>query len=238
MALSFIKQGITGIGTGVGAVRIEADFTDGVTGQRVAAVVDERAGTKALRTKFDGTWGDFKLAMDWWATRLNARLDLLKKGNFSDKSHCKTPDGETRGPALPRRPATSPAMKRLLIVTAAIEVGAGLVLLCCPSAAMALLLGTPLDAAAALTVARVGGAALLALGVACWFARGDAQSRAARGLVAAMVVYNFAAVALFVFAGIGLGLHGVALWPAVVLHTIMTAWCMACLLKNPLRETK
>ena len=67
-------------------VRIEADITDGVTGQRVAAAVDERAGTKALRTKFDGTWGDFKLAMDWWAQRLNERLELLKKGDFSDKS--------------------------------------------------------------------------------------------------------------------------------------------------------
>ena len=86
LVISYIKQGITGTGTGVGAVRIEADFTDGVTGQRVAAVVDERAGTKALRTKFDGTWGDFKLAMDWWATRLDERLELLKKGDFSDKS--------------------------------------------------------------------------------------------------------------------------------------------------------
>ena len=86
MVLSYGKQLITGTGTGVGAVRIEADFTDGVTGQRVAAVVDERAGTKALRTKFGGTWGDYKLAMDWWSTRLNARLELLKKGDFSDKS--------------------------------------------------------------------------------------------------------------------------------------------------------
>jgi Protein of unknown function (DUF3313) len=86
LVISYGKQMITGTGTGVGVVRIEADFTDGQTGQRVAAVVDERAGTKALRTKFDGTWGDFKLAMDWWAQRLNERLELLKKGDFSDKS--------------------------------------------------------------------------------------------------------------------------------------------------------
>jgi hypothetical protein len=86
MVISYGKQLITGTGTGVGAVRIEADFTDGQTGQRVAAVVDERAGTKALRTKFDGYWGDLKLSFDWWATRLNERLELLKKGDFSDKS--------------------------------------------------------------------------------------------------------------------------------------------------------
>jgi hypothetical protein len=86
LALSYGKQLITGTGTGVGSVRIEAEFTDGVTGQRVAAVVDERAGTKALRTKFGGYWGDLKLAFDWWSQRLNERLELLKKGDFSDKS--------------------------------------------------------------------------------------------------------------------------------------------------------
>ncbi len=83
LVVSYGKQLITGTGTGVGEVRIEAEFTDGATGQRVAAGVDARAGTKALRTKFDGTWGDAKLAFDWWSTRLNARLQLLQKGDFS-----------------------------------------------------------------------------------------------------------------------------------------------------------
>jgi hypothetical protein len=124
-------------------------------------------------------------------------------------------------------------MKNLQTVTALIEAGAGLALGCFPSAAVALLLGSPLDSPAAVILGRVAGAALLALGVACWLARGDAQSRAARGLVAAMVVYNFAAVALFVFAGIGLGLYGVALWPAVVLHAAMGVWCIACLRCKP-----
>lgn len=86
LVLSYVKQGFTGTGTGVGLVRVEAEFTDGVTGQRVAAAVDERAGTKALRTKFDGTWGDVKLCFDWWSARLDERLQLLKTGNFSDKT--------------------------------------------------------------------------------------------------------------------------------------------------------
>lgn len=85
LLLSYVKQGFTGTGSFVGKVMIEADFTDGVTGQRVAAIVDQRAGTKALRTKFGGSWGDVKRAFDWWATRLDARLELLKKGDFSDK---------------------------------------------------------------------------------------------------------------------------------------------------------
>jgi Protein of unknown function (DUF3313) len=86
LVLSYVKQGFTGTGSFVGKVMIEAEFTDGVTGQRVAAIVDERAGTKALRTKFDGSWGDVKLAFDWWAQRLDERLQLFKKGDFSTES--------------------------------------------------------------------------------------------------------------------------------------------------------
>jgi hypothetical protein len=119
-------------------------------------------------------------------------------------------------------------------MTAVIELGAGLALLCFSSTTVQLLLGSPLDTPAALTVARVGGAGLLSLGVACWLARGDSQSPTARGLVVAMLVYNIAAVAILTFAGVGLGLHGVALWPAAILHGVMTAWCVACLRSSPL----
>jgi Kef-type K+ transport system membrane component KefB len=129
-------------------------------------------------------------------------------------------------------------VKTLHTVTAVIELGAGLALLCFPSTTVALLVGgAPLDAPAALTVARVGGAALFALGVACWLARGDTQSRAARGLVAAMLLYDVATVAALAFAVISFGLHGVALWPAVVLHAVMTVWCVAWLHRSPLNVT-
>lgn len=128
-------------------------------------------------------------------------------------------------------------MKTLHTATAVIELGAGLALLCFPSATVALLVGAPLEAAPALTVARVGGAGLLALGVACWRARGDTESRAAKGLIEAMLLYNVAAVVVLAFAGTGFGLHGVALWPAVVLHIVMALWCVAWLRHSPLNVT-
>ena len=112
---------------------------------------------------------------------------------------------------------------------AVMELGAGVALLCCPSATAALLVGAPLEAPAALTVGRVGGAGLLALGVACWLARDDTQSRAARGLVSAMVLYNLGAVVILGAAGIGSQPVGVALWPAVMLHAAMAIWCTVCL---------
>jgi hypothetical protein len=120
-------------------------------------------------------------------------------------------------------------VKNLLILTAVIDLGAGLALVVWPSLSVTLLLGSSLDTSAALTVARVAGAALVALGVACLLVRPDGQSRAATGLVAAMLLYNLAAVAILASAGIGSGLTGVALWPAVVLHAAMAVWCIACI---------
>ena len=124
-------------------------------------------------------------------------------------------------------------MNRLLKLTAIIEAATGLGLMAVPSMVVRLLLGSPLDTSATVALARVAGAALLALGVACWLARDDTQSRAARGLVIAMLMYNIPATAVLAFAGIGLGLHGVALWPAVVLHAAMGVWCIVCLGRSP-----
>ncbi len=123
-------------------------------------------------------------------------------------------------------------MKRLLKLTGIIETATGLGLMAVPSVVVRLLLGSPLDTSAAVVLARVAGAALLALGVACWLARDDTQSRAARGLVVAMLMYNIPATAFLAFAGIGLGLHGVVLWPAVVLHAVMAIWCIMTLLRT------
>ena len=120
-------------------------------------------------------------------------------------------------------------MSRLLKLTAIIETATGLGLMGAPSVVVRLLLGSALGTSTAVML----GAALLALGVACWLARDDTQNRAARGLVIAMLIYNIAGTAVLAFAGIGLGLHGVALWPAVVLHAAMAIWCIVCLQRSP-----
>ena len=118
-------------------------------------------------------------------------------------------------------------MKRLLMISAAIESATGLALLVAPSVPASMLLGSRLDTTVGSTIARVAGAGLLALGIACWLGRDDADG--ARTLVTAMLFYNMAAAAVLIHAGLGLGLSALGLWPIVVLHMALAIWCIACL---------
>jgi uncharacterized protein YacL len=124
-------------------------------------------------------------------------------------------------------------MRNFHIVSAVIEVGTGLGMIVLPSLIAALLLGAPVTTALELVMARLGGVALLALGLACFLAAGDAQSRAARGLAGGMVLYDIGAVATLLYAALGLGLTGVLLWPAALLHVAMAVWGMLLLARKP-----
>jgi hypothetical protein len=117
----------------------------------------------------------------------------------------------------------------LLIVTAVGEAGTGLLLLVVPSVPLALLLGVEDDSRDLIFVARLFGAALLAIGVVCWLGRSDTSSRAQLGLIGGVLVYDAAAAMLLAYAGLYLSLAGIALWPAVVLHAVLAAWCVVCL---------
>jgi hypothetical protein len=102
-------------------------------------------------------------------------------------------------------------MKRALVLAAISEAATGLALLIVPALVGWLLLGEELTGVA-IPVARVLGIALIALGVACW---------PGTPLVG-MLTYS-AAVALYLaYLGFAGGLTGILLWPAVVLHVIMT----------------
>ena len=45
-----------------------------------------------------------------------------------------------------------------------------------------------------------------------------------------MVLYNFGAVVTLCTVAVQLQPVGVALWPAIVLHAVMTTWSVRCLL--------
>ena len=120
-------------------------------------------------------------------------------------------------------------MKLLLIIAAVIEAVAGLALLLIPTVAVSALLGAPLDTATGLAATRIAGAALGALAIACWQARNGERGSPATGIVEAMSFYNFAAAMVLVYAGIRLDLRSALLWPAIVLHLGLGAWCVLML---------
>jgi hypothetical protein len=112
-------------------------------------------------------------------------------------------------------------MNGVLIFAAVAEAGTGLALLVVPSLVGQLLLGEELTGIA-LPVARVAGIALIALGVACW-----------PGPPRAGILAYSAAVTLYLgYLGFVGGLAGVLLWPAVVLHLILTALLVRGLAKT------
>jgi len=117
----------------------------------------------------------------------------------------------------------------LFIATALIEVGAGLALIVSPAWTVSILIGGRFDTAADSIVGRVAGAALLALAVVSWLARNEVYGNAATGIVTGLLLYNAGAGAVLAYAGIGLRLSGIGLWPAVALHVAMAVWCLAVL---------
>jgi hypothetical protein len=123
-------------------------------------------------------------------------------------------------------------MKLLLKLSAIIEVPTGLGLVAVPPVVVRLLLGGEL-LGAGIPLGRVAGVALLALGIACWLASFDTQNCAARGILSAMALYNLGVAFVLGLAGLQSQPIGIALWPAVILHLVMSVWCVACLLRKP-----
>jgi hypothetical protein len=126
-------------------------------------------------------------------------------------------------------------VKFLLKLTAAIEATTGLGLVAVPAVVVRLLLGVEL-LGAGIPLGRIAGVALFALGITCWLASSDTQSCAARGVVSAMALYNLGVALILTAFGIQSQAIGPGLWPAVILHAIMTAWCLASLIKAGARD--
>jgi hypothetical protein len=115
----------------------------------------------------------------------------------------------------------------ILWFTIAAGFATGLSLLCAPDVVLVLLLALHHVAAETLLVGRLAGAALLAIGLACWFARDDQRSSAQLGLLIGLLIYNVSAVVLLGWAGMALRLAGALLWPAVGFHATLAVFCVS-----------
>jgi hypothetical protein len=128
------------------------------------------------------------------------------------------PGNENEGKAV--------SLKLVFIVTALVESATGFLLLVLPTVPLALLLGSSECAPETLLVGRVAGAALCGIGIASWRAQEDRRTPAQLGLLTGILLYDVAAAVLLGYAGAALNMVGLALWPAVVLHTALAAWCL------------
>jgi hypothetical protein len=112
-------------------------------------------------------------------------------------------------------------MKRVFALAAVGEAATGLALLIVPSLVGRLLLGEELTGIA-IPVARVAGIALIALGIACW---------PGTPLIG-MLIYSAAVTLYLAYVGFAGGLTGILLWPAVILHVILTALLIRVLISD------
>jgi hypothetical protein len=103
-------------------------------------------------------------------------------------------------------------MNKVLPFAAIAEAATGLALLIVPSLVGQLLLGDPLTGVA-IPVARVTGIALIALAVACW---------PCCTALCGMLTYSTLVTVYLAYRGIVAASTGILLWPAVVLHAVLT----------------
>ena len=103
------------------------------------------------------------------------------------------------------------SMKTILIFATVAELLTGLALLVVPSVVGQALLGQQL-AGVAIPVARVTGIALIALGIACWPATP----------IVGMLAYSALVTLYLVYIGVQGEFAGVLLWPAAVVHGVLS----------------
>ena len=121
------------------------------------------------------------------------------------------------------------AIKKVLVLAAVSEAATGVASLIFPSLVGRLLFGAELTGVS-IPVARLAGIALIALGLACWpcIEATDIPTRALR----AMLCYSLLATLYLAYLGIRSEWVGSLLWPATVIHAILTTLLVRAWLNN------
>jgi Integrase core domain len=193
---------------------------------------------------FNGKFRGECLSMQWFKKRIDAKILIEEfRRQFNEvrphsslgqltpaefKQQLLTIDSNWPSPKM-SRPEESRQVKymsetntdkqgSILAFAALLEVATGLAMMFDPGLVAQLLLGGEL-AGTGTTLARWAGVVLVALGVACWPhpPRAGGRSSAVRG----MLIYNALTAMYLGYLGGFENLHGLLLWPAVVLHAVV-----------------
>lgn len=122
-------------------------------------------------------------------------------------------------------------LRLLLILSGGLEMLAGLLALISPATVVALLLGGPTDPMT-MVLARLFGAGVFALGLACLKARDDVGSAAGLAVSVGIAGYNVLAAVVIIWAAAVLGLGGLLLWGEGIVHAVLGAFFVSALVAS------
>jgi len=120
-------------------------------------------------------------------------------------------------------------LARLLGLGGVLETVAGLGLLVDPAGGALALFGSSMEGPG-VAIGRIGGAGLLALGIACWLARKTPTAPASVGVGWAYLVYNVVTCVTLAWASVALAGGSLPALGASVLHGILGAAVLVALL--------
>jgi hypothetical protein len=110
----------------------------------------------------------------------------------------------------------------LLTLAGGLELLAGSAALIIPAPVVSLLLGASMDPIGSI-LARLFGAGVFALGLACLKARHDVASPAGLAVSIGITAYNLLAAVVLIWTAAGSGLGGLLLWGAGIGHAMLGA---------------
>jgi len=112
------------------------------------------------------------------------------------------------------------SLRLLLLISGGLELLVGLLALIVPATVVSVLLGGSVDPIASV-LARLFGAGVFALGLACLKARHDVASPAGLAVNFGITSYNLLAAVVIIWAAAGLNLGGLLLWGAGIGHALL-----------------
>ena len=121
--------------------------------------------------------------------------------------------------------------RTLLVFTSFLEILTGIGLLLAPGMLIRILLGAEVNDPIVFTIARVGGSAILSVGIICWLARNGSQSPALKALTSGLLVYNVAVFATLAYSAVSYKMTP-ALIAALVVHGALAVFCISSLQKS------
>ena len=119
----------------------------------------------------------------------------------------------------------------LLGIAGVLETVVALALLADPSGVASVLLRSTLEEPGEV-IGRIGGGALLSLGIACWCARTTPSAPASLGVAWALLAYNVVACVTLAWAGAAMASGGLPALGAGVLHGLFGAALLGALVRQ------